>query len=359
MTVRIDRFLHSGFDFNETESLLKFKFRMLNLILLIITFFSSLFGFMSDIDLNDVGPIHSKVNYGYSAFSLFLIYFLRRSKQNYITTVNALFIASLLTFTSALALVPQDEFRMIWFYLLIYIAYILSGKTAGIVFTVASIAVIITAYFFTDLQLSSVAITSGVLGLVIGSSLSCVYTNKATDYENSLQQKNAELHILASTDGLTGIMNKRIFTEVSEHYFETAQRQQDDLSLLMLDLDLFKKINDHYGHAVGDLILIRFVETIQTLLRRSDIFARIGGEEFAILLFKTSSKDALILAEKVRKKVEHIYFIHDGQNISVTTSIGISQNRSSDTVFDEIFLRADKALYQAKENGRNQISTID
>lgn len=352
--MRLDNFLYSGFRFGEDEDLLKFKFRMINSILVIVAFFTVLFGVLSDLGINDIGPIHSKVDYVYSFLSLMLVLFLRRSKNNYKTTANLLLVFSLITFTSALIFVPQDEFRMIWFYLLVFVAYMLNGTLSGILFTIASIAVILTANMFLELHLSQTAIMSSVLGLIIGSLLSRIYTNKITDYENSLQEKNAALGILASTDDLTGIMNRRIFKKVSERYFETVQRDNSDLTLLLLDLDHFKKVNDTYGHQVGDQLLIRFVEVIGPILRKSDILARVGGEEFAILLFKTDAEGAFTLAEKIRKEVESMTINCQGQDIYITTSIGIAQNRESDKAFDEIYARSDKALYKAKEQGRNR-----
>ncbi|MGB6020549.1 MAG: GGDEF domain-containing protein [Sulfurimonadaceae bacterium] len=352
--MKLHNFLYSGFEFREDEDLLKFKFRMLNATLAIVAFFTALFGLLSDLGINDIGPIHSKVDYVYSLLTVMLILFLRSSKNNYRLTANLLLFISLLSFTSALLFVPQDEFRMIWFFLLVFVAYILNGSVSGVFFTIASIAVIITAQIFSDLQLSQTAINSGVLGLIIGSLLAHIYTNKVDDYEKSLQESNTALKVLASTDGLTGIMNKRIFKQVSERYFESAQRDHMSLTLLMLDLDHFKKVNDTYGHQLGDMLLIRFVEVAQTLLRKSDILARVGGEEFAVLLFKTDSEGAFTLAEKIRSEVQNIAIEYDGQEVSVTTSIGVSQNAETDKSFDDIFARADKALYQAKAQGRNQ-----
>jgi len=352
--MNLNNFLYSGFKFDGDEDLLQFKFKMLNSIFIIIAFFSALFGLLSDLGINDIGPIHSKVNYVYSFLTVMLIFFLRLSKENYILTVHSLLIISLLTFTSALIFVPQDEFRIIWFYLLILVAYMISGKTSGILYTLASIVIILTVNFFVDLQLSQVAINSGVLGLLIGSFLSNVYTNKITNYENSLKQQNSSLNVLASTDYLTGIMNRRMFNEISEHYFQTAQKNELNLTLLLLDLDHFKKVNDTYGHQAGDLLLIRFVETVENILTKSDIFSRIGGEEFAILLSQINREDAYDLAEKIRKEVENITINYEGQNVFVRTSIGITRNGPTDNSFDDMFSRSDMALYKAKKEGRNQ-----
>ncbi len=355
----LNNFLYSGFKFSTDEDLLKFKFKMLNSIFIIVAFFSALFGLLSDLRINDIGPIHSKVDYVYSFLTILLIFFLRSSKKNYNLTAHLLLIISLMTFTSALIFVPQDEFRIIWFYLLILVAYMITSKTSGILYTLASIVMILSVNFFVDLKLSGIAINSALLGLLIGSFLSSVYTNKITNYEDSLKKQNSSLSLLASTDYLTGIMNRRMFNEISEHYFQTAQKNELYLTLLLLDLDHFKKVNDTYGHQAGDQILKRFVKTLEGILNKSDIFARIGGEEFAILLSQTNSDEAYLLAERIRKEIENVFITYDGQDIFVTTSIGISESKQSDTEFENIFSRADMALYQAKNLGRNRTCYSD
>ena len=352
--MRLNNFLYSGFKFGEEEHLLQFKFKMLNSIFIIVAFFSALFGLLSDLGLNDIGPVHSNVDYLYSFLTIMLIFFLRHSKKNYQTTIHSLLIISLGTFTSALIFVPQDEFRIILFYLLIFVAYMLDGKRNGILFTLASIGIILASSIFVELQLSQTAINSALLGLMIGSFLSHVYTNKITEYENSLQQQNSTLSVLASTDYLTGIANKRMFNEIFKRYFQTAQKDGLSLTLLLLDLDHFKKINDTYGHQTGDELLILFVKTIEKILGKSDIFARIGGEEFAILLSQIESKDAYELAEKIRHAVENIVIEHKDPPVYLTTSIGISQNQSTDNSCNDMFSRADMALYQVKKSGRNK-----
>ena len=150
----LDSFLYSGLKFSADEDLLKFKFKMLNSIFIIVAFFSALFGLLSDLGVNDLGPIHSKVNYIYSFLTIILLFFLRSSKDNYDLAAQLLLFISLMTFTSALIFVPQDEFRMIWFYLLIFVAYMVSGKRSGIIYTVASVLIILLVNLFLDLQLS-------------------------------------------------------------------------------------------------------------------------------------------------------------------------------------------------------------
>lgn len=349
-----ENLLYSGFTFSEDENLLKYKFKMINSILLIIVFFPALFGLLSDLGINDIGEIHSKVDYVYSLLTVFLIFYLRKAKENFIRTTDLLLLFSILTFTSALIFVPQDEFRMIWFFLLVFVAYALGGTKKGVIVTIISIIIILISNYFLDLRLSQVAINSSILGIVIGSLLFKFYSNKISDYERTLLEKNAVLHTLASTDSLTGTANRRVFTEVFKRYFELCQRDNKDLTLLTLDLDHFKNINDTHGHQVGDMILIKFSNVIQSLLRKSDTFARIGGEEFAILLFNTDTKGASTLAEKIHQHVNAITICCGNEDVSVTTSIGISQNMKTDTSINDIFGRSDNALYEAKRLGRDQ-----
>lgn len=354
----LNNFLYSGFKFKEDQNLLQFKFKMLNSIFIIVAFFSAFISALSDLGMHDIGSVQTKVNYLYSFLTILLIFFLRLSKTYYEKTAHFLLIISLFTFTSVLIFVPQDEFRMVWFYLLLFVAYILKGPAVGLLYTMVSVTIISTAYSFVDLQLSQTAINTAVLGLIIGSFLSWVYTNKVTAYENSLQQKNIALSLLASTDHLTGIMNRRMFNEISKRYFQTAQRDGLSLTLFLLDLDYFKNVNDAYGHQAGDMLLKYFVETVEKTLRRSDIFARIGGEEFAILISKTNADDAYVFAEKIRSKIESISMEYEGQQISITTSIGMAQNYKTDNACDDVFFRADMALYKAKNEGRNRTCYI-
>lgn len=354
----LNDFLYSGFKFNEDENLLQFKFKMLNFIFINVAFFSVFIGLLSNFGMYDIGSIQTKVIYIYGSVVIFLIFLLRLSKTYYKKIAHFLLIISLLTFTSALVFVPQDEFRIIWFNLLIFVAYILKDTIGGLFYTAASIAIILTLNFFIDLHLSQIALSSSILALIIGSFLSLLYTKEVAAYEKSLKQKNSSLSLLASTDYLTGIMNRRMFHELSKRYFKTAQRDGFGLTFFLLDLDYFKNINDVYGHQAGDRLLKYFVETVENTLRTSDIFARIGGEEFAILVSKTNIDDGYMFAEKIRRKIEGISMEYEGHQISVTASIGMTENYKTDNSFDDIFFRADMALYKAKNEGRNRTYCI-
>jgi len=151
-------------------------------------------------------------------------------------------------------------------------------------------------------------------------------------------------------DSLTNIHNRRSFAEFLHKEIARCERYHKVFSLIMLDIDYFKKINDGYGHDIGDKILQELTGIVSQSIRKSDLFARVGGEEFAVVASETSLADARLLAEKIRKKVEENVFV---KNLKVTISLGVSQYKSKDDT-NTIFKRADNALYKAKENGRNR-----
>lgn len=163
-----------------------------------------------------------------------------------------------------------------------------------------------------------------------------------------------ELHRLATTDPLTDIANRRAFLERAEHIFKGSQRYQSSITLLMLDLDFFKAINDKYGHLGGDKVLARFAQTVGLELRESDVFGRLGGEEFCVLLQQSNREEALNVAERIRERVQDLRFEDpDGILFTLTVSIGVTTNLENDERLAKLLERADKALYEAKHTGRN------
>ena len=356
--MNIDNILYSGFRFSEDENLLKFKFKVLNSILIITIFFTVLLALLSDLGINDIGRVQTMTNYISSVVCIAGMLYLRLSKDNFFLSVIFLLTIIFLSFIIALIYVPEDAFRIIWFYITTYIAFILLGGFSGKVVTALSIVTILITNYFVDLQFSQLTLVTSLIGLFIFSTLSQINTNMIAAYENSLHEKNIILQQQARTDSLTGIMNRRYFDEVSSQYFETAQKYNKNISLLTIDLDHFKNINDTYGHAIGDEILISFAENIKKKFSESDIFARIGGEEFGALLFDTDIEIAKEIAENIRLEVEKFPYVGKGEKIAVTTSIGVTQNLASDEKFSSICIRSDEALYKAKNEGRNRVCVL-
>lgn len=156
----------------------------------------------------------------------------------------------------------------------------------------------------------------------------------------------------AQRDPLTGAYNRAALADHMARDIELAQRHHNPLSIIVLDIDHFKKINDTYGHTAGDCLLKALVECANTSIRRCDMLFRFGGEEFVVLLNNTDEKGALRLAERIRRNVEKEEFLCSGKSIHMTISAGIASLHDKD-IETHLFERADQALYRAKSDGRN------
>jgi len=168
---------------------------------------------------------------------------------------------------------------------------------------------------------------------------------------SELKKANAKINELSRIDPLTQLYNRRYLQEHATHNISESSRHNYHLSVIMADLDDFKKINDFYGHGQGDTVLREFAAMLQEESRTEDVVARIGGEEFVVLLPHTDSEAAFSFAERIRKKLEKHYPLED--NTKVTASFGITE-MGVDKEFSTLLSRADKAMYQAKKNGKNR-----
>jgi diguanylate cyclase (GGDEF)-like protein len=172
----------------------------------------------------------------------------------------------------------------------------------------------------------------------------------------------AQLSALALTDGLTGLWNRRAFDETLKREWERTLREGAQLSLLLLDIDHFKEFNDQYGHQVGDDCLRTVAAAVKGALRASDIAARYGGEEIAVILPATDVADAVKVAEKMRSAIEALRLTHDPKGGShITASIGaataVARQGGTMSVPQSLLLAADTAMYKAKNGGRNRVAT--
>ncbi|WP_373072545.1 ABC transporter substrate-binding protein [Sulfurimonas sp.] len=169
-----------------------------------------------------------------------------------------------------------------------------------------------------------------------------------------LIEVNKKLKVLANQDFLTGISNRAHFMKFATKYFEIARRNNGELQMLSLDLDYFKNINDTYGHQAGDCVLIKFTDKVSSLLRKSDLFGRVGGEEFCIVLQNTSLEGAKMFAKRICESVEDLQMDCEEHLLSITVSIGISSLTDEELV-EDLIKKSDIALYEAKDKGRNQV----
>ncbi len=165
-----------------------------------------------------------------------------------------------------------------------------------------------------------------------------------------------ELLALATTDGLTGLYNRRHFLDRAEQTLQRSRRYHEPLAVLMCDIDFFKHINDTFGHAVGDRALQQVAAIIRACLRDTDIAGRIGGEEFAILLLQSSQEQGYEVAERLRQAIEGCRIaLEDGQSVPLSISIGIATPAFPHETLATLLQHADQALYAAKRQGRNRV----
>jgi diguanylate cyclase (GGDEF)-like protein len=175
---------------------------------------------------------------------------------------------------------------------------------------------------------------------------------KEVDERRAAEEK---LKHLADTDSLTGLLNRRAFTQRYNAELARAQRYSDVFSIILIDLDFFKRINDTYGHKAGDTVLAKTAELLQENTRESDICCRFGGEEFILLLPKTAVAEARVYANRLCQKIRaQSISIGDDEVVSVAASIGVVEWATEDSG-ETTIIKADKALYSAKKHGRDQV----
>ena len=181
---------------------------------------------------------------------------------------------------------------------------------------------------------------------------------RIVDLQKELLETNKRLELLSITDGLTKLHNHRYFQDEMNRAFEESQRYERPLSLAMIDIDFFKKINDTYGHAAGDDVLRAVAQLYRDSVRATDLVARYGGEEFAVMMPETTLDDAAIFAEKIRALIESTPLQTQAGALNARVSIGVaSVPHAKIHTPKELIVAADKALYRAKKGGRNQVQS--
>ena len=206
-------------------------------------------------------------------------------------------------------------------------------------------------------------VSAGVISLALSVVALLIFLLSSRYFQSiaRLRLAHGQLAQLANTDVLTGVSSRRAFLAGLEAELARARRHNESLSLLMLDIDHFKRVNDVHGHPIGDAVLKQFSETCAGMLRAHDLLGRLGGEEFAILLPEASEDEALVVAERVRRHVAGLRLPvrsaagASEAEIRFTASLGVAECRRDDARIEQPLARADQALYRAKEAGRNRV----
>ena len=268
-----------------------------------------------------------------------------------------IFLALLLFFYSLFA--DKSEYALVWNILPVISMLYLFGEKRGATFAAIYLSIIITYILSITPEILSIRSSINLLLNFTVVSFGIFFYEKSRQkmlqnvkylVEIKERQKN-ELLILSQTDALTKIANRLKLDQVLEHEFQRAQRYKTPLTLIFIDIDYFKNVNDLHGHQAGDLVLQEFSQLIKNSIRATDTFGRWGGEEFLLILPETTSTQAFILAKQLCQSVEQYQFSYDFSN---TASFGVN-SLHQDNSLKNLIKGADKALYQAKEEGRNRV----
>jgi diguanylate cyclase (GGDEF)-like protein len=203
---------------------------------------------------------------------------------------------------------------------------------------------------------SYICVLTGLLVSIVHVLMQAERDRKALDELNAeLIRKRATAEELARTDPLTGLNNRRAFHDLASVIVEQSRRHDRSYSLVVLDVDYFKRVNDTHGHGFGDKVLVKVAQIIADQARRSDVSARIGGEEFALIMPDTQSGEAARLAERLRRAIEDLVIASQQGRLRITASFGVAERGHGNEPLDSVIRRADKALYFAKGEGRNRV----
>ncbi|MGB6329291.1 MAG: diguanylate cyclase [Halarcobacter sp.] len=325
------------------------------------------------------GAIPLRFNFGIMIAPIFLslfiqtifkteIYYIKEHKLlNSVMLVAFInFIYGLIDFTSALKIMPLAlNYALIifmWISISIYlkndklIKIFLFAHTFYLIFSIYALF-----YYIGWVDVNYVSSHGTSIGLILEAFLLSYlvsYKFKIMEQEKEEDRiKQIELKLLASTDPMTKLYNRRYFSELSEKILSLSKREKKDLSIIILDIDKFKKVNDTYGHQFGDKVLITLSNKLIEYQRKSDIICRYGGEEFVILLPNSSIENATIVAQNIRKLIESSRLIlPSNKEFKFTISLGVAQiDIDKEYNIESALKRADKALYRAKTNGRNRV----
>lgn len=344
--------------FAEREEYQEFRYKLLMVLMfsgaLVTAFF--ILGTLGEV--NPIGPDHQRSMFIYTGLTSLLTLVLRNHPERF--TLVAWFYEGVCLFenTSALVYVSSDELRVLWFFTNVPGVFILLGKRAGWIITIATILGLIFGNPYLERPYSPNALATGLFCLLYLGIFFHTYVDRTFSYFTRMRDYNDRLQDMASHDPLTKVLNARAYYQACEQLILQLKRSNLTYSVLFVDLDHFKLINDSHGHAAGDEVLKRVANVLQSQLRQTDLLGRIGGEEFSIFLPDTPLAGAMKLAESIRLAIEQCRPSIGQQNLTVTASVGVAAQTVKLSGMQAIQQHADEAMYEAKKAGRNRVTTL-
>lgn len=345
-------------DFDEGEEYLSFRYHFFFAVLIAGVLLSSLYLWMHHSGLAPLAPAYHLSTSLHAMTSFVLILFIRGHKSRLTSTAWIYEIICMIEFVTALIAHTSDEARLIWLVINLTGVYIILGRVAGIAITVFTVVCTATVDAFLDLSFSPNTMATFYTTLIYNSIFFYAYSSRSFSFYLRLVDANARLKHMAERDPLTGLFNERTYYTLCDQMIEVSRRTGKPYSVLFIDLDHFKKVNDTFGHHAGDVVLKTVAACLQDSLRKSDIPGRIGGEEFSLFLPDTDLGGALETGEKLRRNIENLEISVDDRPIRITASIGVSENRSKSKTFSQVQKEADQAMYRAKAQGRNRVTGL-
>jgi diguanylate cyclase (GGDEF)-like protein len=291
-------------------------------------------------------------------FSLVNLFLWWKKKITYRTASNFLLFPLLLLMIYLVISGGINDTGPLWIFAMPATTLFLKGlRDGGIILSLFSI-ILITLLFGSDYLHISIANYSFdfrlriVLVFLLVSMLTFAYAYSNQKLFSDMSTLTQKLSMMAEEDQLTKLQNRRGIQYQLEKLYEESKRTGKNFSIILCDIDFFKDINDRHGHQIGDQVLIEIAQIIKETIRRSDMAARWGGEEFLIVLPGASQREAYRVAEKIRQNVLKFLFYHQGQEVKVSLSSGVAQIKDAASI-DDLIRQADDYMYQAKAKGRN------
>ncbi|MEP9369545.1 GGDEF domain-containing protein [Xanthobacter sp. VNH20] len=283
-----------------------------------------------------------------------LLFAVRRWPHRLMPIAALFFLGAFLYIGAAQFLVPQDSLRMLLFFPWIGAVFLIFGGIAAWIAVAAALAILAVATATDHMVVTPLAASTYVITLCVTGVCFHVFSAQTLRALETVRAQNAALDVAARQDTLTGLLNLRAFRDAMNAQFAGA-RPDEPFALAFVDVDHFKSVNDRYGHAGGDAILIAVAHTLKAAVRGEDVVARIGGEEFAILMPRTELSDARGVAERVRAEIQGRAFALGAETLTVTVSVGVTVSRVPHCTVDAMLQSADMAMYAAKADGRNRV----
>ncbi len=352
------RWFFGRVEFLETEQMLEFQYRFLMVLLAFGALATGVFLVIGQEGQTSLPAAHIRSMRLFTLASVVLWLVLRGRKHLFLPVAWTYEVASLLEHASTMVNVPGDELRVLWLFTNIPGVYLLLGRTAGASITVLTVIALVAGNPFLATPYSPNALATAVVStLYLGAFFHA--------YSNQMLALFLRLRHMALRDTLTSAFNARAYYAMGERVVHGLARQGKTYALLFIDLDHFKTVNDTWGHAAGDAVLVAVAECLREQVRGGDLVGRIGGEEFSVFLPDTDIEGAKALAERIRRAIEQLRPLADGQRVPITASIGVAIGAAHGAHgsehalgLREIQREADQAMYEAKRAGRNRVSVF-